>query len=502
MTVAPARSRTNGSPRPVRRADAMPPHDLGIEAAVVSAGLLDGRRLAEAREHVTAADFFAAPHRHVFGVLCDLSDRGSSLDVRLVAAELDRTGRLAEVGGYPALAELIDATPAIANVADHSRIIARHARKRRKLDAAQRLVAGIRTGDDEMEARAEADLQAARGRDDSAPLAVASIFAALDPIQYLVEPLDLCPGAPALVAGYGYSGKTLAAQSMGLAVAAGERVWDCFSATQGRVLHLDYEQGARLTRERYQRLALGMSVGPSDLGDRLALVSMPRTYLDGMSEDALVAMLCGFELVILDSLRAACPTIDENDSAVRRVLDLLTRASERTGCVVVVIHHARKPQREAAGGAKMAIRGSGAIFDACGSVLVFDGEKGQPTRVSHEKARVSGRLVDDFTLTISDAEIGSDPRAGVVVAAEAAPSRQDAADDARAARQRERTERLAEKLRDLFRRDNDQGGADSIAAKVGHNAADIRRALRILVDARQVEELGKTRDRRHRWIGQ
>lgn len=332
-------------------------------------------------------------------------------------------------------------------------------------------------------------------------LSVEGIFGALDPIRYLVAPLDLCPGAPALLAGYGYSGKTLSAQSMGLAVAGGERVWGCFAAEQARVLHLDYEQGERLTRERYQRLALGIGVGPSDLGDRLALVSMPRTYLDGMSEDAVAARIDGFDLAIIDSLRAACPTIDENDSGVRRVLDLLTRASERTGCVVVVIHHARKPQRDSAGGAKMAIRGSGAIFDACGSVLVFDGEKGQPTRVSHEKARVSGRLVEDFTLTVSDVEIGRDPRAGVLVTASAAPSREDAADDARAARQRERTERIAAELRGLFGKEPEQGGTDAIATKLGRKAADVRAALTMLVDAGEVTATGKSRDRRHRWSG-
>ncbi|MCE7893966.1 MAG: hypothetical protein DYH12_30430 [Sorangiineae bacterium PRO1] len=332
-------------------------------------------------------------------------------------------------------------------------------------------------------------------------LGVAAIFAALDPIRFLVAALDLCPGAPGLLAGYGYSGKTLAAQSMGLAVAAGDRVWGAFAATQGRVLHIDFEQGKRLTRERYQRLALGMSVGPSDLGDRLALVSMPRIYLDGMSEDALAARLDGFDLAILDSLRAACPTIDENDSGVRRVLDLLTRASERTGCVVIVIHHARKPQRDSAGGAKMAIRGSGAIFDACGSVLVFEGDKGQATRVSHEKARVSGRLVEDFTLSISDAEIGSDPRAGVLVTASAAPSREDAADDARAARQRERTERIAGELRDLFRRAPEQGGADSIAVQLGRKAADVRAALTVMLDNGELTATGKSRDRGHRWVG-
>src|SRR5690606_11381173 len=125
----------------------------------------------------------------------------------------------------------------------------------------------------------------------------------------------------------------------------------------------------------------------------------------------------GFSLCIIDSLRAAAPSIDENSSDVRRVLDVLNRVSEKTGCTCLVIHHARKPSKDSSGGARMAIRGSGAIYDACSSVLVFDGQKGLPTTVSHEKARNSGILADDFDLVIDDVEMGGEPRAGLLVAA-------------------------------------------------------------------------------------
>ena len=83
-------------------------------------------------------------------------------------------------------------------------------------------------------------------------LDVSAIFEPLPPLNYLVESLDLCVGPPMLFAGYGFSGKTIAAQSMALSIATGERVWGAFSARQGRVIHIDYEQGPWLTRNRYQ----------------------------------------------------------------------------------------------------------------------------------------------------------------------------------------------------------------------------------------------------------
>lgn len=257
-------------------------------------------------------------------------------------------------------------------------------------------------------------------------LDASAIFARLEPVNYLLEPLDLCPGAPALVAGYGFSGKTVALQAAAIAIAANQPVWGTFKARHGRVLHIDYEQGAHLTRSRYQRIAAAMMVTPDELAGRLELVSLPQLYLDNPANEAsLTDKVRGFDLAIVDSLRAAGPTLEENDSTVRALLDMLTRISERTGCCFVVIHHARKPMKDGAGGgAKMAIRGSGAIFDACSSVLILEAEKGQPTRCTHEKARTSGVCADDFILRIEDHQIGDDPRGGLLVTAEAKPPAQ------------------------------------------------------------------------------
>lgn len=255
----------------------------------------------------------------------------------------------------------------------------------------------------------------------------AEIFEPRPPIEYLIGPLDICAGAPSLVAGYGYSGKTICLQAAALSIAFGEPVWGSFAARKGRVLHLDYEQGERLTSVRYQRLAAAKLITPDELGDRLTLVSFPQWTLDsGRAERTLKTKCEGFDLVLVDSLRASAPTLDENDSSVRGILDMLNRVSQATGAAFIVIHHARKPvgngRDRNAGGARMAIRGSGAIFDACSSVLVLEGEKGEPVRVVHEKARNSGVVAPDFLLRIEDAEVGNDTRGGLLVSAEGCPA--------------------------------------------------------------------------------
>lgn len=242
---------------------------------------------------------------------------------------------------------------------------------------------------------------------------------ALPPVPWLVESLGLAPGPVALVAGGGYSRKTMALQSMALSVARGTPLWGVFNTRQGRVVHLDYEQGRRLTQERYQRLARGMGFDLRELPrDMLKLAAMPRQYLDGPgAEEAAERAADGAALMIVDSLRASAPGADENSSEVRRHLDVLSHVGERTGAVVILIHHARKPSNDpsAVVDAKASIRGSGALFDACQSVFIFQGKKMQPTRVSHEKDRVRGQTVDDFGLDAEDVPNGSDPRWGLRV---------------------------------------------------------------------------------------
>jgi hypothetical protein len=226
----------------------------------------------------------------------------------------------------------------------------------------------------------------------------------LPPIPWVCEPLGLAPGAVSLVAGYGYSRKTMALQSLGLSVALGAPVWGLWSCRKGTFVHLDYEQGRRLTQERYQRLARGMGHELTDVpSDAMRACIMPRAYLDEPNiGDRLTRLLEGASFVVVDSLRAAFPHADENSSEIRSHLDVLSRVSERTGAAIAVIHHARKPSQQSAGTATHAIRGSSALFDACQSVYVFEGEKDTPTRVHHQKDRVRGITLDEFGLNSVD----------------------------------------------------------------------------------------------------
>jgi hypothetical protein len=251
-------------------------------------------------------------------------------------------------------------------------------------------------------------------------LSVEQLCAPPEPVRYVVEALDFCPGRPAQIVGTGFSGKTLAGQSLVMSVITGRPVWGTFAAAQGPCVHLDYEMGRRASLTRYRRLAVGMGVSwETDVAPNLRFASLPAVKLTTPNVlDLLCEAADGRAIVLIDSLRRATPGVNENESAITSNLDILTSASERTGATFVVVHHAStkaSPNGESVD-PRGAGRGSSAIYDAAGAVLLFTGTKADPvTRVTHTKAPERGTPLENFGLRIADVEANGDPRAGIVV---------------------------------------------------------------------------------------
>lgn len=245
-----------------------------------------------------------------------------------------------------------------------------------------------------------------------------AIAAPLPDLEFVCAEMGLVAGggAPHMIAGYGFSGKTVAAQAMCLALAAGRPIWGVYRAPKTRVVHVDAEQGERLTRRRYQRLARAAGIDLPTLGDDIALTCLSGLMLHESRVADWQTLMSGRGLIVIDSLRAVTGGIDENDSAIRGPLDMLTRLSEQTKCRALVLHHGRKPAEGSSVDDKYAIRGSGAIFDACDTAYVFAAGKGDPVSVRQVKSRSFGEPIDDFAIVINDvAGDGDDPKWGLSV---------------------------------------------------------------------------------------
>lgn len=197
------------------------------------------------------------------------------------------------------------------------------------------------------------------------------IFATPKELPRIIQGLSFYSGATTIVAASSHCGKSYLAQSLALCCTAGVSVWGRFSVSRAmRVLFVDFEQGSFLTCRRFVQLAAALGLGPDALGDRLKVVVFPADRLDQPGAAQVWETECaGFDIVIVDTMRAAAPGLDENDSKFRIVLDILNWIADRHGVCFIVLHHFGKRifQEPTAD----ALRGSSAIKDAVSAIYGF-----------------------------------------------------------------------------------------------------------------------------------
>ncbi|HEY1958492.1 MAG TPA: replicative DNA helicase [Polyangiaceae bacterium] len=119
----------------------VPPHDLDAEAAVLSAVMLDTSALDKVLEFLKPEHFYSEAHRRVFEAAIELRTVGQPVDVVQVGTWLKNRDRIAQVGGMAYLTELLNAAPAVSNVAAYGRTIHEKFRVRQLIATCQRVAA-------------------------------------------------------------------------------------------------------------------------------------------------------------------------------------------------------------------------------------------------------------------------------------------------------------------------------------------------------------------------
>ncbi len=254
-------------------------------------------------------------------------------------------------------------------------------------------------------------------------LSADDLFAAEKAVETAIPALGIGSGAINLFVGESFVAKSWALLAAGLAVATGRPLWGAWKTVPGPWLHLDLEQGARVTKSRLRRLARGMAISDEELRalvdqEAVRVAVFPDLRLDSQGAAAAFRHLFeGVRLVTVDSLRTIAGSIDENDSRIRSALNVLSSAADKTDASVWVIHHGGKPQ----GGdgppraRKHLARGSSAIGDEAQSIFTASSLGFGRSRVHHVKTRSLTALVPDFELTVSDVPRGDDPTWGARV---------------------------------------------------------------------------------------
>lgn len=141
MKQFPPRSQQRGPREPPVIAGRVPPHDLDAEAAVLSAILLKQDALDQVAEILKAEHFYSEANGRIYEAAVELARQGAPIDLVQVASWLRDREKLAQIGGTAYLAQIVDATPAVAHVAAHARTVREKWRLRRLIAECQRVSA-------------------------------------------------------------------------------------------------------------------------------------------------------------------------------------------------------------------------------------------------------------------------------------------------------------------------------------------------------------------------
>jgi replicative DNA helicase len=101
----------------------IPPQAVEAEQSVLGGLLLDNSAWDRVADMISGADFYRADHRAIFQHIGDLIENGKPADVLTVAENLERVGKLAEIGGQTYLGSLAANTPSAANIRRYAEIV-------------------------------------------------------------------------------------------------------------------------------------------------------------------------------------------------------------------------------------------------------------------------------------------------------------------------------------------------------------------------------------------
>jgi replicative DNA helicase len=127
--------------QPKAIAGRVPPHDLDAEAAVLSAILLERDALDLVIDLLKREHFYSDANARIYEATTTLVADNKPIDIVTVASWLRDREWLAQIGGASYLAQLADATPAVAHVGAHARVVYEKWRLRQLIATCQRVAA-------------------------------------------------------------------------------------------------------------------------------------------------------------------------------------------------------------------------------------------------------------------------------------------------------------------------------------------------------------------------
>jgi DNA repair protein RadA/Sms len=341
--------------------DTTAPHAVELEAAVLGGMMIDAGAVRTVLGILRTEDFHKPEHRTIFRAIESLHDKGSTVDVQTVKAQLELSGALGKVGGTTGLIELADSVLSSASARDHALIIKEKSALRQVIDFGMRLTRACNNGVgdlNEVFSNAKKHLTAIEQRYtlSGERKAVAITMDKVDPkeIDWL-WPGWLPKGKITLIEGDGSMGKSTLTLQIAAIVSRG---WP-FPDSLGRpgqprppagVILMAGEDGlADTVRPRLDRAGADVSkvMAVTKIQDLFGKEpGEKRITLEDIAELEELIREKDVALLVVDPLQAYLGSrVDMNaTNEVRPICDEFAAMLERTNCVGLIIRHFRKAE--------------------------------------------------------------------------------------------------------------------------------------------------------------
>lgn len=117
------------------------------EAAVIGSMIVEPRCIGDVLGIILEADYFLYPeHKILFEVIFRLFISGQKIDGLLVRDELDRTGKLDEIGGVDYLRQVVESVPSAANAKYYAEAVLKHKQQRDIIAAGEQIQQVVNSG--------------------------------------------------------------------------------------------------------------------------------------------------------------------------------------------------------------------------------------------------------------------------------------------------------------------------------------------------------------------
>lgn len=382
----------------------MPPHSNEAEYCVLGALLIDPGALTKIADTLSAGDFYAHPHRLIFGAITRMIAAGKPVDVVTVLDELGDAAN--DVGGLKYLNAIAQSVPSAANIVRYSEIIAERATLRSIIADADQISVRAFRGDPAASIIDDAKLTLGRLSD------ARSLPSSRVPLLGLDELRKQAQSVPWLIKGvmpassigmmFGASGtfKSFIALDACLHIAHG-LPWMGHRTKQGEVLYLAAEGGMGL----WPRIAAWHRARRLDWAKTpLKVVPMALDLSADSWKVVEAAQVQGAhpKLVVIDTLSQ---TFGGEENVANDVSgyfrEIGARFRQLWGCAVLVVHHSGHAATERP-------RGSSAMLANVDFMYgVFRDEKEMMATVTCLKQK-DGERFTDTTFRVSVHKLGTD----------------------------------------------------------------------------------------------